>query len=61
MKIDTSFNMYSDAGGGDPDSTSPTLKSYHQFLWSKDLPNGKKISSIVIHAKFVFTSQIRTW
>ncbi len=42
MKIDTSFNMYSDAGGGDPDSTSPTLKSYHQFLWSKELPNGKK-------------------
>ena len=27
MKIDTGFNMYSDAGGEDPDITSPTLKS----------------------------------
>lgn len=28
------------AGGCDPDSTSPTLKMYHQLLWSKPLPNG---------------------
>ncbi len=39
--IDTTFNFYSDAQGGDPDSTSPTLRSYHQMLWSKPLPNGK--------------------
>ena len=39
--IDISFNFYSDANGGDPDSTSPTLKKYHKFLWSKNLPNGK--------------------
>lgn len=38
--IDTSFDMRSDAGGGDPDSTSPTLRRYHQLLWSKPLPNG---------------------
>jgi hypothetical protein len=38
--IDTSFNMYSDANGGDPDATSPTLKAYHRFLWSKPLPSG---------------------
>ena len=38
--IDTSFNMYSDANGGDPDSTSPTLRAYHKFLWSKPLPSG---------------------
>lgn len=38
--IDTSFNMYSDANGGDPDATSPTLRSYHKFLWSKSLPSG---------------------
>lgn len=41
MLIDTSFNVHSDANGGDPDSTSPTLRSYHKFLWSKLLPNGK--------------------
>lgn len=41
MKIDTTFNVYTDAKGGDPDSTSPTLRSYHQMLWSKKLPNGE--------------------
>ncbi len=39
--IDISFNFYSDARGGDPDSTSPTLRKYHKLLWSKPLPNGK--------------------
>ncbi len=41
MLIDTAFNMYSDARGGDPDSTSPTLRNYHRMLWSKPLPNGQ--------------------
>ena len=27
-------------GGADPDSKSPTLRQYHQILWSKELPNG---------------------
>jgi hypothetical protein len=39
--IDTTFNMHSDANGGDPDSTSPTLRKYHKLLWRKNLPNGK--------------------
>ena len=39
--INTSFNMYSDATGPDPDSSSPTLCKYHQILWSKKLPNGE--------------------
>jgi hypothetical protein len=42
LTIDTTFNFYTDANGGDPDSTSPTLRAYHKFLWSKPLPNGKK-------------------
>jgi hypothetical protein len=33
--IDINFNFYSDAGGGDPDSSSPTLRQYHKSLWSK--------------------------
>lgn len=41
MKIDITFNVYTDANGGDPDSTSPTLRSYHKMLWSKKLPNGE--------------------
>jgi hypothetical protein len=40
MKIDVTFNVYADARGGDPDRTSPTLRSYHQALWSKPLPSG---------------------
>lgn len=27
--------------GKDPDSKSPTLRRYHEILWSKPLPNGK--------------------
>lgn len=40
--IDTKFNMYSDAYGGDPDATSPTLRAYHKILWSKPLPGGER-------------------
>ncbi|TKB96307.1 DUF6994 family protein [Pedobacter cryophilus] len=39
--IDINFNFHSDSKGGDPDICSPTLKKYHQILWSKLLPNGK--------------------
>lgn len=40
--IDTTFDFRSDADGGDPDRTSPTLRRYHQILWSKDLPCGRR-------------------
>ena len=56
MKIDITFNFYSDSNGGDPDLKSPTLKKYHKCLWSKELPNGKmfllsdkKLNSYLIH------------
>ena len=38
--IDTSFDFRSDANGKDPDHASPTLRSYHQVLWSRPLPSG---------------------
>ena len=39
--IDINFNMFSDTPEGkDPDSYSPTLRSYHKILWSKKLPIG---------------------
>ena len=41
LSIDITFNFYSDSGGKDPDSHSPTLKKYHKLLWSKALPNGE--------------------
>jgi len=41
MTIDIAFNVYTDANGGDPDTASPTLRSYHKMLWSKKLPSGE--------------------
>ena len=38
--FDPTFDFRTDAGGGDPDATSPTLKAYHKLLWSKPLPSG---------------------
>lgn len=39
--VDVTFDCCRDAGGRDPDSHSPTLRRYHQHLWSKSLPNGR--------------------
>ena len=39
--IDVSFDFRSDTPPDrDPDVLSPTLHRYHQWLWSKPLPNG---------------------
>jgi hypothetical protein len=43
--IDTTFDFRSDTPGyglprADPDASSPTLRRYHQLLWSKPLPIG---------------------
>lgn len=40
MIVDIKFNVHSDARGGDPDITSPTLRLFHKILWNKSLPNG---------------------
>ena len=43
--IDITFDMFSDTPDGkDPDIWSPTLRKYHQILWSKRLPNGSIFS-----------------
>lgn len=44
MQIDTSFDFRTDSAGRDPDTYSPTLRSYHRHLWSKQLPNGRLFS-----------------
>lgn len=58
MNIDITFDFTTDTpkywdnfwddkilggGGADPDAASKTLQTYHQFLWSKPLPNGEYI------------------
>ena len=40
MSIDVTFDVRSDAQGGDPDQRSPTLRQFHRQLWSKRLPSG---------------------
>ena len=39
-RFDPTFDFRTDAGGGDPDRYSPTLRAYHKTLWSKPLPGG---------------------
>lgn len=40
--IDIAFDFRSDTPvGKDPDAVSPTLRRYHQHLWSKPLPSGE--------------------
>ena len=40
--INTDFDFTTEIPkGADPDSRSPTLRAYHQQLWSKPLPNGQ--------------------
>ena len=65
--IETTFDVYSDTPKGkDPDSYSPTLRKYHQILWSKPLPNGMEfkledtVPKLLIHksesGEFVLSS-----
>jgi hypothetical protein len=39
VTIDVTFDFRTDATGPDPDTDSPTLRFYHQLLWSKKLAN----------------------
>lgn len=56
--IDINFDMRTDAGGGDPDATSQTLRRYHRLLWSKTLPNGKTLAldANLKHCELSFSS-----
>lgn len=54
MEIDFDFDFYSDARGGDPDNTSPTLRKYHRFMWSKLLPNGKEFLLEMTKGKYLY-------
>jgi hypothetical protein len=60
LKIDTSFDFRSDSNGKDPDSHSPTLRSYHRHLWSKELPNGELLKIEEIDSKLVYRFNMQT-
>ena len=47
-EIDITFDVRADSNGKDPDCASKTLRSYHQFLWSKQLPNGQLMKLEVV-------------
>lgn len=55
MYIDTTFDFRTDARGKDPDSYSPALRKYHQFLWSKELPTG---GELILDEKLKNTSDV---
>lgn len=55
--IDTTYNVYDDSYGNDPDTYSPTLNHYHFLLWNKLLPSGKmfmleKVITSKFHLKY---------
>ena len=60
MGIDTSFNFRSDSNGKDPDSHSPTLRKYHRFLWSKQLPIGEYLELEEIDSNLVYRFNMQT-
>ena len=43
MTINTKYDVRIDSNRKDPDAHSKTLREYHRILWSKELPNGKKL------------------
>ncbi|MGW9183837.1 DUF6994 family protein [Agromyces sp. NPDC055661] len=47
--IDITLDFSADANGRDPDRHSPTLRRYHQLMWSKALPNGVMFDLVDAH------------
>lgn len=60
MEIDTSFNFRKDSNGKDPDAYSPTLRSYHRFLWAKQLPIGEKLEIEEINSALIYRFNMQT-
>lgn len=60
MKIDTSFDFRIDSNGKDPDAHSSTLRSYHRYLWSKQLPIGEFLDIEDINSKLVYRFNMQT-
>jgi hypothetical protein len=54
--IDTTFDFRTESGTRDSDSASLTLRSYHQILWSKELPSGGKLQIREDSKKYLIAS-----
>jgi hypothetical protein len=53
--IDVNFDFRSDTPPGrDPDTFSPTLRTYHRLLWSKPLPSGASFALDVTTPPYYF-------
>lgn len=60
MEIDTSFDFRNDSNGKDPDAYSATLRRYHRYLWSKQLPNGEQLELEEIRSTLVYRFNMQT-
>lgn len=60
LRIDTTYDFRSDSNGKDPDSHSPTLRSYHRLLWSKQLPIGERFELEEKNSKLVYRFNMQT-
>jgi hypothetical protein len=60
LQIDTSFNFRNDSNGKDPDAHSQTLRKYHRFLWSKQLPIGESLELEEIESNLVYRFNMQT-
>jgi hypothetical protein len=60
LKIDTSFDFRNDSSGRDPDTYSPTLRKYHRFLWTKQLPIGERLEIEEINSRLVYRFNMQT-
>jgi hypothetical protein len=58
--VDTTFDVRTDSNGRDPDNSSNTLKQYHKFLWSKELPTGKlfELDDTIKNAYLYYKSEL---
>ena len=46
LMIDVWFDCRQDTNGKDPDQHSSTLKHYHAELWTKPLPDGRRLTML---------------
>jgi hypothetical protein len=60
LEIDTSFNFSTESNGRDPDSYSPTLRKYHQLLWTKRLPDGDFLEIEEINSELMYRFNMQT-
>ena len=60
MQVDISFDFRRESNGKDPDAYSPTLRSYHRFLWTKQLPIGERLEIEEINSTLIYRFNMQT-